>query len=96
MKQYLACITVTAKDNNPECGTGLVAIVGCSNLRHAIKLKSTIKGWGLINAGYLATSGLANSQTIATARILWASVISFVLIKHREASQIHRQTIRPR
>lgn len=45
-----------------------------------------------MNAGYLATSRLERTQTIAMPHVLQASVISFVTIKHRE-SQIQRQTI---
>lgn len=46
-----------------------------------------------MNAGYLATSRLETTQTIAMAHVLQASVISFVTTKHRETSQIQRQTI---
>lgn len=92
MKLYLVCVSVTTEDIIPNVELVSLSTLGCSNLRHAIKVKSTIKG-GLINAGYPATSSLEQTQTIAMARVLWTCVISFFMIKHREASQIHRQTI---
>lgn len=65
--------------------------VGCSNLRCAITLKNKKKGV-LINGGNLATSGLVSElQMIDTGCVLWASVISFVMIKLRNTSQMQRR-----